>query len=578
MIKIIQFNARSLTRTTLTQFKAHMHQHKPHIATLSETFWKDSFEVKFKDYYVIKKNRQGLVGGGVAILVHKSVEHTTIALPHLSTIEATAISIFVDGNRTGRELMIISLYIPDGSKCNEEDLDILANASDNTILSGDFNAHHERWQGGCRHPNRSGSLIAGLLDRLDHLTLATPKDLGTRQCYNSFTTSTIDLTIMPPYLAATSKITRGPDLGSDHFPIHIEIGVQATKTGNRVPRWILKDADWITWNTQISGRINNSEFYSSQDSEVKYLILREAMIQSAQHSNIRMSKPNQQISAHSTNPWWNEKCKAAVAKARRAKNACDSKKGGICCVTNKTIWRRLDNEKKRIIKEEKENTFNIFINNLNPRCSTTKTWAFVKSMVAKAPPPDYNSSPIKNPDNNELVTTQKEKAEIFAKQYNYQKENLPDNQHYEQLINVRTNSQVPNALNSPILEKELEYGLKNLKSNAMGKDKIHNLMIRNLSPSNRRHVLHLMNHMLRNKYVPADWKQATIIPIIKPGKPTDQPESYRPISLTLCLGKVMERIINQRLSWYLENKRCRLRNQSGFRKGRSTIDNILSLE
>ncbi|KZS15313.1 Uncharacterized protein APZ42_019149 [Daphnia magna] len=442
---IIPFNARSLTRTTLTQFKAHMHQHKPHIATLSETFWKDSFEVKFKDYYVIKKNRQGQVGGGVAILVHKSVQHTTIALPHLSTIEATAISIFVDGNRTGRELMIISLYIPDGSKCNEEDLDILANASDNTILSGDFNAHHERWQGGCRHPNRSGSLIAGLLDRLDQLTLATPKDLGTRQCYNSFTTSTIDLTIMPPYLAATSKITRGPDLGSDHFPIHIEIGVQATKTGNRVPRWILKDADWITWNTQISGRINNSEFYSSQDSEVKYLILREAMIQSAQHSNIRMSKLNQQISAHSTNPWWNEKCKAAVAKARRAKNACDPKKGGICCVTNKTIWRRLDNEKKRIIKEEKENTFNIFINNLNPRCSTTKTWAFVKSMVAKAPPPDYNSSPIKNPDNNELVTTQKEKAEIFAKQYNYQKENLPDNQHYEQLINVRTNSQQCNG-------------------------------------------------------------------------------------------------------------------------------------
>ncbi|KAI9553779.1 hypothetical protein GHT06_019043 [Daphnia sinensis] len=393
MLKIIQFNARSLTRTTLTQFKAHMHQQKPHIATLSETFWKDTFEVKFKDYFVVKKNRQGLVGGDVAILVHKSQQQ------------------------------FLYLWMV---RCDEEELAILANVSNNAILSGDFNAHHERWQGGCRNPNRSGRLIAELLDNLDHLTLATPKDLGTRQCYNSFTTSTIDLTIMPPHLAATSKITRGPDLGSDHFPIHIEIGVQATKTGNCVQRWIFKDADWKTWNSFRK----------------KYLILREAMIQSTQYSNIRMSKPNQQIRALPTTPWWNEKCKAAVAKARRGKNACDPKKG-----------------------EEKESASNKFINNLNPRCSTTKTWAFFKSMVAKAPPPDYTSSPIKNPEYNELVTTEKEKAEIFAKQYNYQKGNIPDNQYYEPLEPTHKHW-------------TLEYGLKNLKSNAMGKDKIHNLMVK----------------------------------------------------------------------------------------------------
>lgn len=125
-------------------------------------------------------------------------------------------------------------------------------------------------------------------------------------------------------------------------------------------------------------------------------------------------------------------------------------------------------------------------------------------MIAKAPPPDYNSSSIKNPENNELISTQKEKAEIFAKQYNYQKENVPDNHDYEQLINTRANSQVLNALNAPIIEKELEYGMKKLKSNSMGKDKIHNLMIKNLSPNNRRHVLLLLNHMLQNKYILAD--------------------------------------------------------------------------
>lgn len=160
---------------------------------------------------------------------------------------------------------------------------------------------------------------------------------------------------MSPYLAATPKLTRVPDLGSDHFPIHIEIGAQATKTGNRVPRWLLKDADWKTWNAKISSCISNSGFYLTKEPEAKYHIFCEAMLQSAQYSNIRLSKPNQQINSHPTNPWWNEKCKAAVAKAKRAKNACDPKKGSICCATNRTIWRRLENEKKkRSLKKKKK--------------------------------------------------------------------------------------------------------------------------------------------------------------------------------------------------------------------------------
>ncbi|KZR98271.1 putative Pol protein, partial [Daphnia magna] len=56
------------------------------------------------------------------------------------------------------------------------------------------------------------------------------------------------------------------------------------------------------------------------------------------------------------------------------------------------------------------------------------------------------------------------------------------------------------------------------------------------------------------------------------------PDSYRPISLTSCLGKIMEKIINRRLVWMFEKNRMRLRNQLGFRKGRGTMDNIIALE
>lgn len=112
----------------------------------------------------------------------------------------------------------------------------------------------------------------------------------------------------------------------------------------------------------------------------------------------------------------------------------------------------------------------------------------------------------------------------------------------------------------------------------MGLDKVHNKMLKNLSDVNKKHLLHLLNHLLETAYVPEDWKKATIIPIRKPEKPAFEPESYRPVSLTSCLGKIMERIINRRIAWLLETKGLRLKTQSGFRKGRGTMDNIIRLE
>ena len=49
------------------------------------------------------------------------------------------------------------------------------------------------------------------------------------------------------------------------------------------------------------------------------------------------------------------------------------------------------------------------------------------------------------------------------------------------------------------------------------------------------------------------------------------PNNYRPIALTSHICKIMERMITDRLNYYLESR-------SGFRKGRSTTDTILCLE
>ena len=63
-----------------------------------------------------------------------------------------------------------------------------------------------------------------------------------------------------------------------------------------------------------------------------------------------------------------------------------------------------------------------------------------------------------------------------------------------------------------------------------------------------------------------------MIPIHKKGKDRSKADSYRPISLTSCTGKLMERLINTRLTWYLEKEKILIPNQAGFRQHRSTED------
>ena len=55
------------------------------------------------------------------------------------------------------------------------------------------------------------------------------------------------------------------------------------------------------------------------------------------------------------------------------------------------------------------------------------------------------------------------------------------------------------------------------------------------------------------------------------------PASYRPISLLSCIGKLLERIINTRLTKWAESRNILVDEQNDFRKGRSTQNAIFKL-
>ncbi|GFY19095.1 RNase H domain-containing protein [Trichonephila clavipes] len=125
---------------------------------------------------------------------------------------------------------------------------------------------------------------------------------------------------------------------------------------------------------------------------------------------------------------------------------------------------------------------------------------------------------------------------------------------------------------------ELKRALSSAHNTSTGPDGISYELLRHLNEDSLVSLLYLFNRIWREQVYPTQWEEAIVIPILKPGKDPKNPLSYRPIALTSCLCKTLERMVNARLVYQLEKNKCIPLFQSGFRKGRSTLDNIIKLE
>lgn len=91
-------------------------------------------------------------------------------------------------------------------------------------------------------------------------------------------------------------------------------------------------------------------------------------------------------------------------------------------------------------------------------------------------------------------------------------------------------------------------------------------------------MLKIFNRIFIEGSWPTTWKNGTIIPIIKQEKDKFTPEGYRPTTLLNTMCKILENILNLRLTWFLEKHNYQAKQQSGFRKYKSTIDNLFQIK
>ena len=126
--------------------------------------------------------------------------------------------------------------------------------------------------------------------------------------------------------------------------------------------------------------------------------------------------------------------------------------------------------------------------------------------------------------------------------------------------------------------REYEHALSLTNETSPGADRITYSMLKHAHPTLAQTKVKTFNRIYSENTFPMSWRTAIIIPILKSDKDPTDPTSYRPISLTSCLCKIMKKIINNKLIWYLENNKCINKEQSGFRYNRSTTDHLTKIE
>ena len=130
---------------------------------------------------------------------------------------------------------------------------------------------------------------------------------------------------------------------------------------------------------------------------------------------------------------------------------------------------------------------------------------------------------------------------------------------------IEDEAELTSPINLDISIEELKDAIQICHQSSPGPDEIHYQMIQNLPKEALNVTLQLFNLSWKKGRLPSSWKHSYICPIQKPGKDPCHVSSYRPISFTSCLCKTMERIINNRLIWFLERYQMVSETQSGFR-------------
>ena len=224
----------------------------------------------------------------------------------------------------------------------------------------------------------------------------------------------------------------------------------------------------------------------------------------------------------------------------------------------------------KLIEDAKDKYFTKIGRTLsNPETGKKLYWSMINKVLNKA------KIPIIPPliENDIFVLDFAAKAEIFNDYF------------IQQCTTIDTGSELPSTsipntslLNGfSISDEKILNIIRSLDSNkAHGWDDISVRMIKMCDDILLLPLRLIFESCMSQGVFPQVWKQANVVPIHKKNSKSLK-NNYRPISLLPILGKVLEKLIFDSLYHHLEKNGLLNQNQTGFRPGDSTVNQLLSI-
>ena len=560
-LRIAHWNAEGVQRKKV-DLQRFLRENTIDVCCIQETHLKDTHRFFIRGYEIFRQDRQNRPKGGLITLVKNNIPAAETQNSGQADLDTEFLGVKLVMPDT--MLTVLNVY----SSGNPIQLDSILVDPHSWIITGDFNSHSPSW--GYQDLNKKGEDLENWAISNQLILINRPKDPPT--CYSRAwrTTSTPDLAFATDDIHSIAQRDVSDQLGgSDHRPVIITVQRLFEVHSTRLKAsWNYKKANWDLFKQEVDKR-TSALTLDHHDINANAKNFNQAVLTAAQTAIPRGKRRNYR-------PYWSPELDALQKTVNEARDTLESSPTDENVAAHNRAQAAYTREKLRATRESwHEKTAS-----LNSETDMHGLWKLAKNLN------DDNPSRGKTViEQNNQLKTEKVAANTFAELYREESTIHMSRQRTKQVREETTEllTSDPKGTDDSCMHelfsmKELKHAIRKLKSKkAPGPDGVTGDMLKHLGPATRKVLLQIFNQSWTTGVVPPIWKEAEIIPIPKKGKDKKDPHSYRPISLLSSAGKLLERMVNRRLTFLLEARNLLSPTQTGYRKFRNTEDQLAFL-
>ena len=288
-----------------------------------------------------------------------------------------------------------------------------------------------------------------------------------------------------------------------------------------------------------------------------------------------IQRGSRHAASHKSVPWWT----AELTVLRKRTNALRrlyqrTKNDEELRTRRKMKYLESKSTYAATIKRGKSNSWKEFCN----VSTATNPWGVIYNLATGRGNIRAQITTLNKPDGTQTANT-KETLSYMMDTFAPKDNNLDDNAYHKA---VRTYAEQPVSSEDDLhfTKDEVANTIGSMNKNkAPGTDGITGNIYKQVFNTVPTFVTALYNGCLKQGIFPKTWKEAKIIPCIKPGQEkSTEVTKYRPISLLNYGGKVLEKLLINRINHHATSTRYLNKNQYGFRPQTSPIDAVLALQ